>query len=112
LACIDTPSRLGQEFLRLDRPLTLIFHEVNVYDPIQDKHLGKIELDCSLCSRQFSVYNATGDKIFTLFSGCLECWTFHIQKNGENVGEIRKLWSGFLKEAFTVSNVASGTKYL
>src|SRR3989338_4369425 len=91
----------GQEFITLDRPYCFWFHEVNVFETATNTLMGKIELRCSLFSREMNVFDASGTKMFDIISPCCECWTFHIEKDGQRVGEIRKKWSGFLKEAFT-----------
>ncbi|KAG2379630.1 hypothetical protein C9374_006747 [Naegleria lovaniensis] len=91
----------GQEFITLDRPWCWMFHEVNVFETATNTALGKVELRCSFFSRELNIFDASGAKIFDIVSPCCECWTFYIEKNGQRVGEIRKKWSGFLKEAFT-----------
>nr|CAG4712623.1 unnamed protein product [Naegleria fowleri] len=91
----------GQEFITLDRPFCWMFHEVNVFETATNTALGKVELRCSFFSRELNIFDASGAKIYDIVSPCCECWTFYIEKNGQRVGEIRKKWSGFLKEAFT-----------
>ncbi|KAL9656663.1 hypothetical protein ABK040_002934 [Willaertia magna] len=90
-----------QEIITLDRPFKFFFHEVNVIDTTTGKHLGKIKLRCSICSREMDVFDENGNKIFDIISPFCSCWTFYIEKNGERVGSIQKKFSGIVKELFT-----------
>jgi hypothetical protein len=92
-----------QEFLTLERPWKWIFHEVNVLDTTNNKaHLGKIKFRCTFCTRELSILDEHGTEIYRIVAPCCSFWTFYIQNTSEQrVGEIKKKWSGFLKEMYT-----------
>jgi hypothetical protein len=87
-----------QEFLRLTRPFKFYFEELQVIDPITNQQLGKVKRDFAICEKNMSVYDETGKLVYRIISPFCDFWTFHIEKNGTRVGEIKKKWSGFIKE--------------
>lgn len=90
-----------QEFLRLERPYCLMFHEISVIDSIKKETLGSIKLQCSFCSKEFSVCDPSGQEVYHITSPVCSWWSFYVEKGGSRVGEIKKKWSGFLKEMYT-----------
>ena len=91
----------GKEFLKIERPFRWLWQAVHIYDA-SDNYLGAVKLRCTFCSRKLSVYDAHNNEIYNIYSDFCECWTLHIRVGEENVGEIRKKWSGMGKELFTV----------
>ncbi|HEY0707395.1 MAG TPA: phospholipid scramblase-related protein [Polyangia bacterium] len=86
--------------LRLHRPFRFFFHRLEITTAAGER-LGAIERRWSWLRRIYVVQTASGQEVASLFGPILRPWTFEIRV-GENVrGEIRKRWSGFLKETFT-----------
>lgn len=107
-----------QEFLFFDRPYKFFFSEISIYDsskgPEQRVLLGKVAQKFTLCTREFNVrddqgkiiYQIEGDCLSTLCSSMCPMFTtpsFYIidPSTRERVGEIKKKWSGFIKEMYT-----------
>lgn len=98
-----------QEFLRIERPYRFIFHEVTITDVFKKQVLGSVKFKLSLCSKEFSICDTSGTELYHITGPCCTWWTFYVEKSmciaacvihldGTRVGEIRKKWSGFLKE--------------
>ena len=74
-----------------------------IIDAPRNEQVGKVKSKFTLCTRTLKVYDEKGKTLYKIEAGCCECWTFHIKKDEEIVGEIKKKFAGILKEAFTVS---------
>lgn len=90
----------GALLLRLVRPFRWIFHQIDVFDP-DGRQLGTIQKRFAVFRRIYSVLDAAGQELYTLFGPVLRPWTFKIQKGDEEIGAIQKKWSGLLKEGFS-----------
>mgnify|MGYP002476807468 CR=1 FL=1 len=92
-----------QEFLTLERPFKFFLHEVTVLDTTNNRaKLGKIKLNCSFCTKEMTVFDEADQAVFKVIGPCCSFWTFYIETlDGQRVGEIKKKWSGFLKEMYT-----------
>jgi len=92
-----------QEFLTLERPWKFMFHEVKVFETLNNKkYLGKIKLRCSFCTKEMSIFDDKDQMIYQIIAPFCSFWTFYIETvDGQRVGEVRKKWSGFLKEMYT-----------
>ena len=92
-----------QELLTLERPYRFMFHEVRVLETMNgNKYLGKVQLRCSFCTREMNVFDENNQLMYQIISPFCEFWTFYIETpTGERVGEVKKKWSGLLKELYT-----------
>ena len=90
----------GEAILRIERPFRLFFYEVGIYDAAGTLQ-GTVKRQFSLLRRRFKVFDTAGQEVYELFGPLLHPWTFHIRKDGMEIGKITKKWSGLLTEAFT-----------
>ncbi|MFQ5509711.1 MAG: phospholipid scramblase-related protein [Leptospirillia bacterium] len=86
--------------LRLTRPFRFYFHEVEVANG-SGVVMGKVARRFALLHRVYTVHDHMGRTVYELFGPMWKPWTFEIRRNGTQVGEIRKEWSGVLKEVFS-----------
>jgi len=84
------------------RPFRFFFHRVDV-SGANGEPIGSIQRRWSWLRRIYTVYDAQGQEVATLFGPILRPWTFEVHLPGEKVemGLIQKRWSGLLKEMFT-----------
>ncbi|MFP3937228.1 MAG: phospholipid scramblase-related protein [Phycisphaerae bacterium] len=97
---IDVLDADGKLVLRLRRPWRFYFHQVNVLDA-DGRPIGTVVRRFSVLRRIYSVLDDNGAEMLRLFGPVLHPWTFRILADGQELGKIRKRWSGLGKEAFT-----------
>lgn len=90
----------GNHHLEARRPFRFFFHELQIHDA-QGMLLGTVKRRFTVLRRRFSVTDASGAELFEILGPILHPWTFRVLRDGEEIGAIRKKWSGLLKEAFT-----------
>jgi uncharacterized protein YxjI len=90
----------GAPLLELRRPFRFIFHRIEVSVP-GGAVLGVVHKRWSWFRRIYDIENERGQVLAELFGPILKPWTFEIRVNGQEVGAVRKRWSGFGKEMFT-----------
>ncbi len=92
----------GKHLLTLERPFRFYFHRLEVRDEGQ-RPVGAIQRRWTWIRRKYTVEDANGQEIATLFGPVLRPWTFKVQLagSGAEVGLIQKKWSGLMKEMFT-----------
>jgi len=93
-------SAEGRPVLNGVKPFRFYFHELDVFDP-DGKLLGSVKREFSLLTKQLTVRDAQGALLYGILAPVLHPWTFKISKDGAELGEIAKNWSGLAKEAFT-----------
>ena len=93
----------GRAVVTFERPWRWFFHEAAVRDAAGN-HLGTIKRQWSWIRRRYAILDASGAEALELFGPLLRPWTFIVRRDGEEIGAIRKKWSGLLKEAFTVAD--------
>ena len=86
--------------LHLHRPFRFIFHRLEVTTATGER-VGAIQRRWSWLRRIYVIENGIGQEIASLFGPILRPWTFEVRVGEQVRGQIRKRWSGFLKEAFT-----------
>src|SRR3989338_3939306 len=94
---LSTDGRLA---IKTVKPFRFYFHEMDVFDA-GGKFLGRIKREFSVLTKKFTVEDAQGAAAYDICAPVLHPWTFKISKNGAELGEIVKNWSGLGKEAFT-----------
>jgi uncharacterized protein YxjI len=94
----DNP--IPKPILHLQRPFRFIFHELNVAAP-DGTPMGTVVRRWTWFRRRYEVLDAQGAVVAELFGPIFSPWTFHVRVNGNEVGSIRKKWSGGMKEIFT-----------
>lgn len=88
-------------FLELYKPLRLPFtNQMHVKDG-RSQFLGMVQQRFSLFHRKFVLLGIDGREYYQILGPLWRPWTFHIMKNGTELGKIQKKWSGFGKELFT-----------
>ena len=97
---IELRDRGNQQVLRLERPFTFYFHRLTVHDAAGNA-LGTVRRRFSFARRIYTVEDAAGEEVCELFGPILHPWTFQVRVRGQEVGAIKKKWSGLAKEAFT-----------
>lgn len=93
----------GKELARGQKPFTWFFHRIEVFEG--ERKLGAIQRRFSVISRRFTVETKDGVELFTIDSPWLRVWTFKLLFRGQEVGVIKKQWSGMMKEMFTDADV-------
>lgn len=93
-------SMEGRPVIKTEKPFRFFFHEMTVFNS-DGKPLGRIKREFSILSKKFTVEGAQGAALYDICAPVLHPWTFKISKNGAELGEIVKNWSGLAKEAFT-----------
>jgi uncharacterized protein YxjI len=88
--------------LSLRRPFRFFFHRLEVSGPGGEK-IGAIQRRWSWVRRIYTVEDAEGKQVASLFGPVFRPWTFEIRLANETspVGLLQKKWSGFAKEMFT-----------
>ena len=84
----------------LRRPWTWFFSEIHVHDA-SGQMVGMIDQRFAFFARKFVVLGPSREELAELHGPFFRPWTFRIVQGGQEVGKIRKQWSGFLQEAFT-----------
>lgn len=90
----------GTVVFTLHRPWTWFFSEIHVEDA-QGQKLGMIDQRFAFFARKFAVLGPNGEELAELNGPFFRPWTFKVVKGGQEVGAIKKKWSGLMKEAFT-----------
>jgi hypothetical protein len=97
---LDISNRQGL-FLELYKPLRLPFtNQMHVKDS-RSQFIGLVQQQFSLLHRKFVLLGIDGREYYQILGPLWRPWTFHILKNGTELGKIQKKWSGFGKELFT-----------
>jgi uncharacterized protein YxjI len=88
--------------LSLRRPFRFIFHRLEVRTA-DGQPIGALQKRWTWFRRKYTVENAQGQEIATLFGPFWRPWTFKIMVPGSEaeLGLIQKKWSGLAKEMFT-----------
>lgn len=90
----------GDVVLKLKRPFRFIFHRLDIMAGNGEK-IGSIERRWSWVRRIYSIQDAQGNEVATLFGPFLKPWTFEIKQGEMVIGTVQKKWSGLGKELFT-----------
>lgn len=90
----------GAGVFKIVKPFRFFFHEGRVGD-FNGKYYGKVKRRFSLLIKRISVEDPSGQELYDIKSEVMHPWTLKIHKNGQEVGEIIKKWSGVGKEIFT-----------
>lgn len=89
-----------QCLLKCRRPFRWFFHQLQVTEP-GGKVVGTVQREWSWVRRIYTVKDSQDRELFTLLGPVLKPWTFNVLQQGNQIGAIRKKWSGLLTEAFT-----------
>lgn len=91
-----------QPLMSIHRPFRFFFHEI-VVEGANGERIGTVTREWSWIRRIYTVRDAQGQAVATLFGPILRPWTFEIRLAGseQSSGLIQKRWSGMLKEVFT-----------
>jgi uncharacterized protein YxjI len=95
-----TDLTTGEVVLELRRPFRFMFHRLEVYAG-NGELLGAIERKWSWVRRIYTIEDAQGKEIATLFGPFLKPWTFEIKQGERTIGMVQKKWSGLGKELFS-----------
>lgn len=93
-------NREGITALTLERPFKFYFHKLEIFHA-NGELLGSVQRCFRILRRQYIVYDAFDQEVFTLIGPILHPWTFKIFQNGIEDGKITKKWSGLFKETFS-----------
>lgn len=94
----------GLEFFRLARPFAFYFSEMAATDS-SGRPLCKIARRFALLNRRFDILDPSERVRMTITGPLLKPWTFKIfDREGAEIGVIKKQWSGLLKETFSTAD--------
>ncbi len=94
---------------RFRRAFRFFYHHVDVLDP-RGSAIGSVTREFAWTRNRYTVRNKAGRELFTLSGNLFIPWTFRIRKDRTECGEIKKKWSGILKESSTDAD-AFGVKF-
>src|SRR5262249_44978418 len=89
--------------LKLLHPFRWFFQRIEVSDAA-GKPLGAMEKRFTVFHTHFIIENPSGEVLMEVDRPLWTPWTFTFRKQGTEVGQIKKRWSGLLKETFTDGN--------
>jgi uncharacterized protein YxjI len=95
-----TDLTTGDVVLELRRPWRFLFHRLDVFAGNGEK-IGAIQRKWSWVRRIYSIEDAQGNEIATLYGPFLKPWTFEIKQRDRTIGKVQKRWSGLGKELFS-----------
>lgn len=96
-------TAMGETVLRLKRPWRWMFAMLEVRDA-QGTVLGRIQRRFHFFRRLYDVLDARGSRLAQIRGPLLKPWTFFIERDGLELGAIRKQWSGIGKEMFSTAD--------
>ncbi len=94
-----------QEFLKIVRPISFL-PSIQIFDGKTNAFLGKVKQRFSIYERVYIVENDFGRALYEIMAPCLSINSFFIYKPNnrrERLGEIKKRWHAFFKDASTES---------
>ncbi len=95
---IINPEGIG--VLKIIKPFRFFFYEARIED-FTGKCYGKVKRIFSFAIKDISVETPDGVEYYRIKSSIMHPWTLKVYRNGQEVGEIVKKWSGIGKEMFT-----------
>ena len=84
---------------KVTNPFRFYFRELNLATD-NGEHAGQIKKKFAFVNKKFQL-SLPGGETYQVSSPFWRIWTFPIKRNGKKVAEIRKVWSGAVKEIFT-----------
>ncbi|RZA22876.1 MAG: hypothetical protein EOP10_14240 [Proteobacteria bacterium] len=93
-----SPSR--EPLYRANHPFRWIFKRMELIDHT-GRMIGAVQQRFAFIYKRFDIQAADGRVLFTMSSAPWKLWTFPFQRDGREVGVLRKKWSGIFSEAFT-----------
>jgi uncharacterized protein YxjI len=90
----------GRPVIKGVKPFRFYFHEIDVFNS-DGRLLGNVKREFSLLTKRLTVKDAQGAVLYNILAPVLHPWTFKISRDGTELGEIVKNWSGLAKEVFT-----------
>lgn len=91
-----------KQIAKVTNPFRFYFRELNLENE-NGEQVGQIKKKFAFVNKKFSL-SLPGGEIYTVSSPFWRIWTFPVKRNGKKVAEIRKMWSGAVKEIFTDSD--------
>ncbi len=83
----------------LKRQFEFIFSRIEVSD--DNEPIGTVRQRFALLNRKYQLDSYFGNRQLTVSGPIFKPWTFNVLAGAQQVGNIKKQWSGLLKEAFT-----------
>ena len=80
-------------------PFRIFFHRIEI-STADGNALGCVERRFSLLAKKFDVRDVDGSFVASVSSPFWRPWTFRFEKDGRDIGAVRKKWGGLIKEAF------------
>lgn len=87
---------------KVTNPFRFYFRELNLTNEAGEQ-IGQIKKNFALVNKKFTLSLPGGER-YSVSSPFWRIWTFPVKRNGKKVAEIRKAWSGAVKEIFTDSD--------
>ena len=91
-----------KQVAKVTNPFRFYFRELNLTNEAGEQ-IGQIKKKFALVNKKFSLSLPGGEK-YSVSSPFWRIWTFPVKRDGKKVAEIRKVWSGAVKEIFTDSD--------
>lgn len=90
----------GNGVFRIIKPFRFFFYEARIED-FNGRYYGNIKRRFSFVIKDISIETPDRVEVYRIKSSIIHPWTLKIYRNGQEVGEIVKKWSGIGKEIFT-----------
>ncbi len=87
------------DIIWLKRRFEFFFSRIEVAD--DNAPIGAVRQKFAILNRKYELESYLGDRTLTILGPLFKPWTFNIMAGLQQVGSIKKQWSGLLKEAFT-----------
>lgn len=90
--------------ISIHRPHRWLFHECKVVDD-KGALLGHVKWQFSILKKLYQVLDESGNEILNIVGPIFKPWTFNVMRNGQQIAQIQKKWSGFGKEMLTDADI-------
>ncbi len=97
---MEVRSLQNRPVLTVDRPFRFFFSAAHVTGA-EGEQLGTIQQKFKLFGRLYEVLDSRGAVMATLQGPFFKPWTFVLKTGAQELGSIKKVWSGLGKEMFT-----------
>ena len=93
-------DKTGKKVLDIHRPFFWFLTSGNIALP-NGKSLGSVKQKWKIPGARFEFFSPNGNLYFECIMKVPSIWTYKVMKEGKQIAQINKKWSGFGREIFT-----------